>query len=91
MGHPAGGLGKPRIHIRTSVRLTGTELRVLGSIAEGHGRKRVSEDMHIDREQIRCHLGSAYGKLKVKNIGAAVRAAQELGLIPVDPRGSLSE
>ena len=85
MSAPSNKMPNPRVHIRTSVRLTRTESQVLTSIADGQGRKSIGKAMRVDRQQLNYHLSQAYLKLKVTNIAAAITVAKGLGIIPLEP------
>lgn len=67
------------------VRLTPTEVRVLGLIAQGHSSQEAADKMVVSKRTVDFHLANVYQKLQVRNRVQALRAASRLGLIPFDP------
>ena len=73
-----------------AVRLSGRELDVIQLVALGHPSRMVGDILFISIRTVEFHLSSIYGKLQVKNKVMAVRVAENLGLLPMEPtsRGS---
>jgi DNA-binding NarL/FixJ family response regulator len=63
--------------------LTPREREVLSYLAEGLGRREVSERMHLSANTVRSHLQNLMGKLKVHSTLEAVAIARQAH--PGDP------
>jgi len=61
--------------------LTGTEVRLLGFLAEGHSYQGAAERMEISINTVRDHVRSIYEKLHVHSKSAAVTKALRAGII----------
>ncbi|MEM8861484.1 MAG: response regulator transcription factor, partial [Chloroflexota bacterium] len=64
-----------------AVELTGRELDVLRSLAEGLSNKEIELQHVISKNTVRTHLRNLYSKLDVSSRTQAVLKAQEMGLI----------
>ena len=64
-----------------AIELTGRELDVLRSLAEGLSNKEIESKHVISRNTVRTHLRNLYSKLDVSSRTQAVLKAQEMGLI----------
>ena len=61
--------------------LSDRENEVLALVARGLSDAEVAEKLYVSRRTVGGHLGGAYRKLGVKSRTAAVKKAEELGLI----------
>ncbi len=61
--------------------LSNREREVLGEIAGGATNREIGEHLYLSPHTIKEHTSSIYRKLGVRNRAAAVRHAQQLGLI----------
>jgi ATP/maltotriose-dependent transcriptional regulator MalT len=69
------------------VRLTPTEVKVLGLIAQGYSSQEAADKMVVSKRTIDFHLANIYQKLQVRNRVQALRTASRLGLLPFGPFG----
>lgn len=67
------------------VRLTPTEIKVLGLIAQGKSSKEAAEKLVVSKRTVDFHLANTYDKLQVNNRIQALRMATRLGLLPFEP------
>ena len=61
--------------------LSGRELDVLHSLAEGHTNQEIAQSLCVSVNTVKTHLKNIYGKLGVGNRRQATAKAEELGLI----------
>jgi DNA-binding CsgD family transcriptional regulator len=64
--------------------LTAREIEVLRLLAEGLSNPQIAERLVVSRRTVDAHLRSIYDKLGVKSRDGAIRAAQALGVLPVE-------
>ncbi|MCB8944378.1 MAG: response regulator transcription factor [Ardenticatenaceae bacterium] len=62
--------------------LTPRELDVLQLLAQELSNPQIAEQLVVSRRTVDAHLRSIYDKLGVKSRDAALRVAQERGLLP---------
>jgi DNA-binding CsgD family transcriptional regulator len=90
-GEPAGVIQPEAAGERKNVDATGAEVlvepltereaEVLALMAEGHSNPEIAEQLTLAVGTVKFYTSAIYGKLGVKNRVAAVRQAQELGLL----------
>lgn len=82
---PSAESGQPAVgtlpDLDIVIELTGRELDVLRSLAEGLSNKEIESKHVISRNTVRTHLRNLYSKLDVSSRTQAVLKAQEMGLI----------
>ena len=78
-GAGAGGDRPPTSE--ASLLLTPRELVILRLIASGLRNKEIAEQLSITPATVKRHVANAYGKLGVSHRTAALKRAQELGLL----------
>jgi DNA-binding NarL/FixJ family response regulator len=78
--HPAAP-GAPAPVLPALESLTPRETEVLALLAEGLSNPQIAERLVVSRRTVDAHLQHVYDKLGVHSRDAAVRAAQDLGLI----------
>jgi ATP/maltotriose-dependent transcriptional regulator MalT len=61
--------------------LSARELEVLRLVAEGLTDPQIAERLHVSTRTVNAHLRTVYRKLRVRSRAAAVKRANELGLI----------
>jgi DNA-binding NarL/FixJ family response regulator len=72
---------RPGIGAITPFSLTAREVEVLGLVAIGLSDAEVSERLYLSVRTVNAHLRSVYRKLGVRSRSAAIRLAQERGLL----------
>ena len=71
-----------RVDIRAGPDLTARELEVLRSLASGSPNKEIAAQLTLNVNTVKFHVRNIYQKLDVQTRTAAVRAANERGLLP---------
>jgi DNA-binding NarL/FixJ family response regulator len=71
--------------------LTTRELTILAAVVRGLTTKAISSELWLSDHTVKFHLTNIYRKLGVANRSGAVRRAYELGLVPAEEPGIVSE
>jgi DNA-binding CsgD family transcriptional regulator len=75
------GIGGPRRLNITVTPLTPCETRVMSCLPTHMTVPEMAEQLSLSRFTVKSHMASIYRKLEVTNRGAAVHAAQDLGIL----------
>ncbi len=67
---------------RTSLGLTGQEMKVLEKLAEGQSNKEIARMLGLSPNTVKTHIANLFAKLEVARRTEAVAKARDLHLIP---------
>src|SRR3712207_1806721 len=69
--------------------LNGRDVEVLSSLARGRSTAQIASSLSVSRNTARTKIRRVQAKLRVAGRDAAVRAAQDIGVLAVVPSGSI--